>query len=111
MSTQPIRIGDHIRKLVHFGSMIALVAVFLALADVTDGRPVVTTTVATGVADIDHSLPPSASVIGQPVAPATVGLDPSFDGDGRVTTDFEGQSDQGTDIVIQPDGKIVAAGY
>jgi uncharacterized delta-60 repeat protein len=36
-------------------------------------------------------------------------LDPSFDGDGRVTTDF-GAGDGGAEIAIQADGKIVAAG-
>ena len=37
-------------------------------------------------------------------------LDTTFDGDGRVTTDFSGGSDQGRSVVIQPDGKIVVAG-
>lgn len=36
--------------------------------------------------------------------------DPSFDGDGIVTTDHD-HFDQINDIVIQPDGKIVAAGH
>ena len=36
-------------------------------------------------------------------------LDPSFDGDGMVTLDFGG-SDGAEDVLIQPDGKIVAAG-
>ena len=34
-------------------------------------------------------------------------LDPSFDGDGIVTTDFVGEY---TDIAVQPDGKLLAAG-
>jgi uncharacterized delta-60 repeat protein len=37
-------------------------------------------------------------------------LDPTFDGDGKVTTDFGGRSDGGDDVAIQADGKIVAAG-
>jgi uncharacterized delta-60 repeat protein len=37
-------------------------------------------------------------------------LDPTFDGDGRVTTDFGGRSDGADDVAIQADGKIVAAG-
>lgn len=37
-------------------------------------------------------------------------LDPTFDGDGRVTTDF-GLRDSAGDVVIQGDGKIVAAGF
>lgn len=37
-------------------------------------------------------------------------LDPTFDGDGRVTTDLGGRDSAGG-IVIQPDGKIVAAGF
>jgi uncharacterized delta-60 repeat protein len=36
-------------------------------------------------------------------------LDTSFDGDGKVTTDFGGV-DAASDVAIQPDGKIVAAG-
>jgi uncharacterized delta-60 repeat protein len=38
-------------------------------------------------------------------------LDPTFDGDGEVTTPFGQGSDQAIDIAIQPDGKIVAVGY
>lgn len=37
-------------------------------------------------------------------------LDPSFDGDGRVTTDFADGSDQATAVKLQPDGKILVAG-
>ncbi len=37
-------------------------------------------------------------------------LDTSFDGDGIVTTDLVG-SDVGTDMLIQPNGKIIVAGY
>jgi uncharacterized delta-60 repeat protein len=37
-------------------------------------------------------------------------LDPAFDGDGRVRTDFAGGSDQAFAVAIQGDGKIVAAG-
>jgi uncharacterized delta-60 repeat protein len=36
-------------------------------------------------------------------------LDPTFDGDGKVLTDF-GASDQADDLAIQADDKIVAAG-
>ena len=35
--------------------------------------------------------------------------DTSFDGDGRVTTDF-GQDDQAVAVALQPDGRIVVAG-
>jgi uncharacterized delta-60 repeat protein len=38
-------------------------------------------------------------------------LDPTFDTDGIVMTDFANDEDRATSIVIQPDGKIVAAGY
>jgi uncharacterized delta-60 repeat protein len=42
-------------------------------------------------------------------------LDPSFDSDGKVVTDFaplEDPRDEATqDVIVQPDGKIVAAGY
>jgi uncharacterized delta-60 repeat protein len=37
-------------------------------------------------------------------------LDPSFDGDGRVVTAMSPQNDQIFDLVVQPDGKIVAVG-
>ncbi|MER6314999.1 calcium-binding protein [Streptomyces sp. NPDC001581] len=38
-------------------------------------------------------------------------LDSGFDGDGKVTTDFgTGTLDGSSDLVLQPDGKIVAAG-
>jgi uncharacterized delta-60 repeat protein len=37
-------------------------------------------------------------------------LDPSFDGDGRVTIDF-GDVDVAEAVALQPDGKIVVAGY
>jgi uncharacterized delta-60 repeat protein len=37
-------------------------------------------------------------------------LDTSFDGDGIVTTDFVGDEDLASDVTIQADGKIVAAG-
>ncbi len=38
-------------------------------------------------------------------------LDTSFDSDGKVTTDFVGFYDGGLDAAIQPDGKLVVAGY
>jgi len=37
-------------------------------------------------------------------------LDTTFDGDGRVTTDLSGSTDQANAVAIQPDGKIVAGG-
>jgi len=37
-------------------------------------------------------------------------LDPSFDGDGRVTTDIRSSLDQGRSVALQSDGKIVVAG-
>ena len=38
-------------------------------------------------------------------------VDSTFGGDGLVTTDLFGDEDLAYDLVIQPDGKIVAAGY
>ena len=38
-------------------------------------------------------------------------LDPTFDGDGRLTTSLGGSADQAHAVALQPDGKIVAAGY
>jgi uncharacterized delta-60 repeat protein len=40
----------------------------------------------------------------------TGALDATFDGDGKVTTDFGGRSDSAGDVAIPADGKIVAAG-
>jgi uncharacterized delta-60 repeat protein len=37
-------------------------------------------------------------------------LDPTFDGDGKVTTDFASSHDQGFAVALQADGKIVVAG-
>lgn len=37
-------------------------------------------------------------------------LDPTFDGDGKVTTDFGARADGADDVALQADGKIVAAG-
>ena len=39
-----------------------------------------------------------------------VSLDPTFDLDGRVRTDFYGEEDVAEAVVIQPDGKILVAG-
>jgi uncharacterized delta-60 repeat protein len=38
-------------------------------------------------------------------------LDTSFDGDGQLTTDFGSGSCEGQSITLQPDGKILVAGY
>ncbi|MCX7420106.1 MAG: hypothetical protein NT013_11285 [Planctomycetia bacterium] len=38
-------------------------------------------------------------------------LDTSFDGDGKVTTDFFTFDDHANSVTMQPDGKIVVAGY
>lgn len=37
-------------------------------------------------------------------------LDITFDGDGKVATDFSGFSDAGESVAIQPDGKIIVVG-
>jgi uncharacterized delta-60 repeat protein len=37
-------------------------------------------------------------------------LDPSFGGNGKVTTNFGPELDEGNDVAIQPDGKIVVVG-
>ncbi|MFB3739080.1 MAG: hypothetical protein ACE14W_08980 [Candidatus Velamenicoccus archaeovorus] len=46
----------------------------------------------------------------RPAAPAAGGLDPSFGGDGRVTTNLTAGFDAARAVAIQPDGAIVAAG-
>ena len=38
-------------------------------------------------------------------------LDTTFDGDGKLTTDFSASGDYGQSVAVQPDGKIVVAGY
>lgn len=38
-------------------------------------------------------------------------LDPTFSGDGKVLTDFAGGDDGASAVAVQPDGKIVAAGF
>jgi uncharacterized delta-60 repeat protein/uncharacterized repeat protein (TIGR01451 family) len=38
-------------------------------------------------------------------------LDTSFDGDGKVITEFGGNDDAAADLIIQPNGKIVTVGY
>src|SRR5918992_350220 len=48
--------------------------------------------------------------IANPAAAPPGDLDPTFDGDGKVTTDFAGATDEANAISIQADGKIVAAG-
>ena len=37
-------------------------------------------------------------------------LDPAFDGDGKLTTDFSNGNDLGMAAVLQPDGKLITAG-
>lgn len=44
------------------------------------------------------------------VLAASGDLDPTFSGDGRVTTNFSGRSDVVTDIALQSNGRIVVAG-
>jgi uncharacterized delta-60 repeat protein len=50
-----------------------------------------------------------AIVVAAPVTAAPGDLDPTFDGDGKVTTPFI-FTDEARGVAIQPDGKIVAAG-
>jgi uncharacterized delta-60 repeat protein len=47
--------------------------------------------------------------IATPAVAAPGDLDPSFGGDGQVTTDF-GKRATGLDIAVQPDGRIIVAG-
>jgi uncharacterized delta-60 repeat protein len=48
--------------------------------------------------------------VGSPAAAPPGDLDATFDGDGKVTTDFSGDSEEAHAVAIQGDGKIVAAG-
>src|SRR5919106_350284 len=48
--------------------------------------------------------------IANPAAAPPGDLDPTFDGDGKVTTDFAGNRDRALAVAVQADGKIVTAG-
>ncbi|MCA1565918.1 MAG: hypothetical protein LC803_09825, partial [Acidobacteria bacterium] len=72
-----------------------------AVAIQTDGRIVVAGEVATSLVDDDNFALARYNADGSP--------DNSFDGDGKVTTDFD-LVDGAHDVVIQPDGRIIAAG-
>jgi uncharacterized delta-60 repeat protein len=73
-----------------------------AVALQTDGKIVVA-----GAADIADDLAAFA------VARYTAGgnLDITFSGDGRLITDFSVDNDYAYSVCLQPDGKIIAAGY
>ena len=54
----------------------------------------------------------AASLSFLPTASAADGdLDNTFDTDGKLTTDFGASLDQAQSVILQSDGKIVAAGY
>lgn len=67
-----------------------------------------------GMTACGGSDPPNAPAPGgRTPAPTTnlaAQLDPAFDGDGLVTTDLGSNNDEIHALVVQPDGKIVAAG-
>ena len=44
------------------------------------------------------------------LAAASGELDPTFGVGGKVTTDFDGRIALGSGVVVQPDGKVLAAG-
>jgi uncharacterized delta-60 repeat protein len=61
---------------------------------------------------IDSVTDVDAYVMYLPIIMEALGiLDPTFGGDGRVTTDFNGSTDIGNAVFVQPDGKILVAGY
>ncbi|HYG11850.1 MAG TPA: Calx-beta domain-containing protein, partial [Pyrinomonadaceae bacterium] len=72
-----------------------------AVAIQTDGRIVVVGEVATSLADDDNFAVARYNADGSP--------DNTFDSDGKAITDF-GLVDGAKDVVIQPDGRIIAAG-
>ncbi|HEX9917922.1 MAG TPA: delta-60 repeat domain-containing protein, partial [Pyrinomonadaceae bacterium] len=72
-----------------------------AVALQADGRIVVVGEVATSLVDDDNFALARYNTDGSP--------DNTFDGDGKVLTDF-GLVDGAKDVVIQPDGRIIAAG-
>ena len=67
-----------------------------------DGRIIVAGQSDTGGGDYDFALA-RYNVNGS--------LDTSFNGDGRLTTDFGSSQDRATSVALQADGKIVVAGY
>jgi uncharacterized delta-60 repeat protein len=72
-----------------------------AVAIQADGKIVVAGYATTAASDYDFALARYN---------ANGTLDSNFDGDGRVTTDFQGGDDVVGAVVIQPDGKILVAG-
>jgi hypothetical protein len=42
---------------------------------------------------------------------AAASLDPSFDGDGKLLTDFGGRDSAAHAVAVQPDGRVVVAGH
>jgi uncharacterized delta-60 repeat protein len=51
------------------------------------------------------------NLVGGAAALAAPGdLDPTFDSDGKVTTDFGDTNEGATAVAVQPDGKIIAVG-
>jgi uncharacterized delta-60 repeat protein len=53
----------------------------------------------------------AAQTVSTPVFAQPGALDPAFDGDGRVTTDFFSSREQARDVAVLLDGRIVAAGF
>lgn len=59
----------------------------------------------------NHSVQ-GASLTNSPLSPFVAGdLDTTFGGSGKVTTQFGGEEDVATSLVLQSDGKIVCSGY
>jgi uncharacterized delta-60 repeat protein len=52
----------------------------------------------------------TSALLGLLTQDAPGSLDPTFDGDGKVTTDFFGSGGSVRALAVQPDGKIIAAG-
>lgn len=75
-----------------------------ALALQSDGK-----LVASGTVGIFNPTPPGRN-FGTARYNADGSLDVSFDGDGKVSTDFYGGFDSAAEVAVQPDGKVVVAG-
>jgi uncharacterized delta-60 repeat protein len=55
--------------------------------------------------------PAQVSAMPSSLSLAPGSLDPTFGSNGRTTTDFGSSSDVGKSVIVQPDGKLIVAGY
>lgn len=102
--------GENGKVRTDFGASSSSFESVSAIAVQSDGK-----VVATGQADRPEDSPSSDEDFALARYNGDGSLDPSFGGDGRVTTDFvveeTADEDGALDVAMQPDGKVVVAGY